>query len=132
MVTVACKTVTALNRPVSAASLAFIMVTITISVAVGRLILNVLTVGSQLYSAYATIPLQLLTELETFFAAVVNCLPSLRVFLRTKGGRGREALFGGDFVMTPDYEMDAAVGVGGGGVRKFDCSSGTARQGGMP
>lgn len=131
MVTVACKTVTALGRPVSAASLVFVMVTITISVAVGRLILNVLTMGSQLYSAYATIPLQLLTELETFFAAVVNCLPGLRVFLRTKGGRGRETFFGGDFVMALDHELDEAVGVGGDGERKFDYSSGTAGQVGM-
>jgi hypothetical protein len=74
--------VLALHRPISAASIVFVMVSVTISVSIGRLILNGFTMNDTFYSTNMTIPLQLLAELETFFAAIVSCLPGLRVLLR--------------------------------------------------
>ncbi|KAI5842843.1 hypothetical protein BZA05DRAFT_411626 [Tricharina praecox] len=104
LVLIACKTVTALHRPISAASLLFIMVAITVSVAIGRLILNILTMNVMFYSDHATIPLQLLAELETFFAAIVSCLPGLRVLLRSSGNQQEEEFVENE-VIVPSHEM---------------------------
>ena len=91
----------------------FIMTAITVSIALGRLILNVMTMQFVFYSTYATIPLQLLAELETFFAAIVACLPGLRVLIRQR--RAAEHMvppFVENTVVVPDHEM-AALGGGG-------------------
>lgn len=104
MVIIAIRTVTGLNRPITAASLIFVMVTITVSIAVGRVILNVFTMNDRFYTTYATIPLQLFAELETFFAAIVSCLPGLRVLIRQR----REAdnpPYVENTVIVPDHEM---------------------------
>ncbi|KAA8904179.1 hypothetical protein FN846DRAFT_953166 [Sphaerosporella brunnea] len=109
LVIVAGKTVTALHKPLSAASVVFVMVSVTISVAVGRLILNGLTMNIHFYSTHATIPLELLAELETFFAAIVSCLPGLRVLLRTRRAEGPETyvqnITATAAVVVPDPEM---------------------------
>jgi hypothetical protein len=107
LVLVACKTVLALHKPISAASIIFVMVSVTISVAIARLIINGFTMHDTFYSTHLTIPLQLLAELETFFAAIVSCLPGLRVLLR-KHQEEREVYTPqqNTVVVVPDPEME--------------------------
>ncbi|KAI5787938.1 hypothetical protein FPQ18DRAFT_68148 [Pyronema domesticum] len=84
LVTIGCRTVISLNRPISAASLIVIMVFITISVAISRLVLNAVNMHLAEYSSHGTIPLQLLAEMEVFVASVISCLPGLRVYFRER------------------------------------------------
>jgi hypothetical protein len=84
LVTIGCRTVISLNRPISAASLIVVMVFITISVAISRLVLNAVNMHLAEYSSHGTIPLQLLAEMEVFVASVISCLPGLRVYFRER------------------------------------------------
>ncbi|KAI5814541.1 hypothetical protein BZA77DRAFT_318556 [Pyronema omphalodes] len=84
LVTIGCRTVISLNRPIAAASLIVVMILITISVAVSRLAINAVNMHLPEYSSSATIPLQLLAEMEVFVASVISCLPGLRVYLRER------------------------------------------------
>ncbi|KAF8243639.1 hypothetical protein K440DRAFT_611841 [Wilcoxina mikolae CBS 423.85] len=112
LVVIAYKTVTALHRPISAASLVFIMVATTILIALARLVLNAITKHITFYSAHATIPLELLAELETFCAAIVSCIPGLRVLVRSWNEEvvvGRDVVVGVDMTKGGSRFLDPPV-----------------------
>lgn len=60
------------------------MVALTLLVATARLVFVVLTNGAPFYAVKLSVPFQFLSEAETFFAAMVSCLPGVRAWLRLR------------------------------------------------